>query len=68
MPHIHSNDYLVFERLHEREYEAEQQRQLARLSRLHPSRVHHLIGNLGAFFVALGTKLQQVEQHGEHAV
>jgi hypothetical protein len=68
MPPIHSTDHLVFERLQELQREGEQRRRLARSRKAHPSRLHHLIGRLGTFFVALGTKLQQVEQPGEPAV
>ncbi len=68
MPHLHSEEYLAFERLHERQLQMEQQRQLSHQSRPLLNSMQRLIGSLGTFFVALGTRLQQVKQHSERAV
>ncbi len=68
MTHIHNEEYLLLERLHERQNELEQRHRLAHLRKSYLSRVQHLIGALGRFFIALGTKMQQVEQHDEPAV
>ena len=64
MSHIHSTENLVFERLQEHQRLRNQRGQ--RAPRRIPSR--HLIGSLGAFFIAMGTKLQKIEQHSEHPV
>jgi hypothetical protein len=68
MAPIHSHEYLVFERLQERQHEQAQRRRLSQLGQSHLRRVQHLVSRLGTFFVAIGTKLQQVEQRGEHTV
>jgi hypothetical protein len=68
MAHLHSEEYLVFERLHERERQIEQQHKLAYQRERHLNSMQRLIGSIGTFFVALGTRMQKVQQHGEHAV
>ena len=68
MPHMHSEEYLVFERLHERQHQMEQQRQLAHQRRSYLNSMQRLMGNLGTFFKALGTRMQQVKQRSERAV
>ena len=62
MSHIHSTENLVFERLQQQQRERKQMRQPVRLSRPRLSRSRHLVGNLGTFFITMGTKLRQVEQ------
>ena len=64
MSHIHSTENLVFERLQERQRLRNLPGQ--QVPRRIPSR--HLIGSLGAFFIAMGTKLQKIEQRSEHTV
>lgn len=45
MPYAHTNEHVVFERLHEWQDQAEQQRRLAPLRRPYLSRVQRLIGS-----------------------
>ena len=68
MPHMHTEEYIVFERLHERQRQIEQQHQLAHPRMPHLNSMQHLIGSFGTFFKALGTRMQQVKQSGKHAV
>lgn len=68
MPHMHSEEYLVFARLHERQRQIEQKHQLAYQRKPHLNGLQRLIGNLGIVFIALGTRMQQVKRHSEHAV
>ena len=68
MSHIHSTENLVFERLQQRQHEQDQLRQRVRQDKPRLMRSRHLIGGLGAFFVSIGTKLQQVERRSKHAV
>lgn len=68
MPHMHNEDQFVFERQQVHEYEIAQRQQLAALRQLRPSFMHSLLGSLGAFFVRLGTRIQQYNQHTERAM
>lgn len=68
MPHIHTEEYLAFERLHERQREIDTQRRLSHRHESHLINIQPLLGSLGTFFIALGTRMQQVKQHGEHSV
>jgi hypothetical protein len=68
MAHLHNEEYLVFERLHERERQIELQQKLANQRKLQLNSMQRLIGSIGAFFVALGTRMQKVQRHGENAV
>lgn len=68
MAPIHGHEYLVFERLQERRHKQEQRRRLAHPRQPYPHCTQHLMSRLGTFFVALGTKMQRIEQHGERTV
>ncbi|HEU0001139.1 MAG TPA: hypothetical protein VFQ36_09590 [Ktedonobacteraceae bacterium] len=68
MSHIHSTENLVFERLQQQQHEQNRIRQRIHQDKPRLMRSRHLIGGLGAFFVSIGTKLQQVEQQSKHAV
>jgi len=68
MPHIRSEEYLVFERLHERERKMELQHQLAHQRRPLLNGIQRMIGSIGRLLIALGTRMQQVNQNSEHIV
>ena len=47
MPHLHSEEYLAFERLHERERQMKQQHELAHQGESHMSNFQRMMGNIG---------------------
>ncbi|HET8850942.1 MAG TPA: hypothetical protein VFN02_00300 [Ktedonobacteraceae bacterium] len=59
IPNISLQEYLVRERLRQRQSKAEQERMLAGLPR--HRRLRHLVGCPGTFFVTLGIHMQQLE-------
>ena len=62
-------EQLAVERHRELEREIAQRHLLAGLPRQHRNVGWHLVGRLGAMLVALGTRLEQVEQRrGEQAI
>ncbi len=54
-------DYLVVEHQHERLQEAEQRRNAAHAASSHNA-LRHLIGRSGALLVALGSRMERIEQ------
>jgi hypothetical protein len=68
IPNIHMHEQLLFERAQERQREIEQRHLLAGLRKPRRNVLRHVIGNLGTFFVALGTRMKQVEQSGVHSI
>ncbi len=68
IPNIHMHEQLLFERAQERQREIEQRHLLAGLRKPRRSVLRHTIGNLGTFFVALGTRMKQVAQSGVHSI
>ena len=68
MPHMHNEEFLAFERLHERERQMKQQQKLAHQGAHHMSNFHRMMGNIGGFLIALGKRMQKVAQHSEHIV
>ncbi len=68
MPHMRSEEYLVFERLHARERQMELQRQLAHQNEPQINNFQRMMGNIGGFLVAVGTRMQKVKQQSEHVV
>ncbi|HXX79821.1 MAG TPA: hypothetical protein VEI53_15115 [Ktedonobacteraceae bacterium] len=68
MPHMHDEEFLAFERLHERERQMKQQHKFAYRGEPHMSNFQRMVGNIGGFLIALGTRMQRVEQHSEHIV
>lgn len=66
MPPVHSTEYLAFERQRERYQGRHAGHQ--RLPKPHPNRARRMIGSLGTLFVAIGKKLQQVDQQNAHAI
>lgn len=62
MPNIHMHEQLLFERAQERQRELERRHLLAGLRKPRRSVMRHCIGNLGTFFVALGTRMKQASQ------
>jgi len=57
IPNTYIQEHLVRERLQQRQREAEQERMLVGLPR--HRRLRRLVGRLGVYFVALGTRMQQ---------
>jgi hypothetical protein len=68
MPNIHMHEQLLFERAQERQRELEQRHLLAGLRKPRRNVLRRCIGNLGTFFVALGTRMKQVEQSDVHSI
>ena len=68
MPNMHSQEFLVFERLHERERQMELQHQLVHVRGFRLNGLQRMIGSIGGFLILLGTRMQQVNQHSEHLV
>jgi hypothetical protein len=68
MPNSLIHEYLIRERVQERQREAQQERLLARLPKFHSSISRYLIARLGMFLVMLGTSMQQVEQQSRLVV
>ena len=62
MSHIHSTENLIFERLQQQQRERKQQWQPIQASKSRLSRSRRLVGNLGTFFIVMGTKLRRIEQ------
>jgi hypothetical protein len=68
VPNSYIHEQLVHERIQKWHREAEQARVLARLPRFRSRGVGSLLGGLGAFFVAVGTSLQQLELQNQRLV
>ncbi len=68
MPQMHSEEYLAFERLHERERQMKQQHQFIHQRDSRLGNFQRMKGNIGGFFKALGRRMLKVEQHSEHVV
>jgi hypothetical protein len=68
IPNIHIHEKLMFERAQEWRSEIEQQHLLASLRKPRPSRVQHMPGSLGTFFVALSTRMKLLVQGNEPSV
>ena len=68
MPNMHSQEFLVFERLHERERQMELQHQLVHVRGLRLNGLQRMIGSIGGLLIVLGTRMQQVNQQSEHVV
>jgi hypothetical protein len=58
---MHSEEYLVFERLHERERQMELQHQLAHQREPNLNSIQRLIGSLGTFFKAIGIRMHHIK-------
>lgn len=68
IPNIHIHEQLMAERVQQRQREIEQRHLLASLRTARHSVTRHIIGNLGTYFVALGTRMKHIEQRAEHPV
>lgn len=68
IPNIHMHEQFLFERAQERQRELERRHLLAGLRKPRRNLLRHIIGNLGTFFVALGTRMKQVEQSDVHSI
>jgi hypothetical protein len=68
VPNIHIHEQLMVERTQQWQREIERQQLLAPLRKPHASYTRHLIGSLGTLFVALGTRMKQLEQRSEPSV
>ena len=62
VPNMHNEEFLAFERLHERERQIKQQHKLAHQGEPHMSNFQRMKGNFGGFLISLGTSMQKVEQ------
>lgn len=67
-PHMHNEEFLAFERLHERERQLKQQHKFAHQGEPNVSNFQRMKGNIGGFLVALGIRMQKVEHQSEHIV
>jgi hypothetical protein len=56
MPHMHSEEHIAFARLHERQRKLEQQHQLAHQHKSYLNSMQRLMGSLGNYLIAIGTK------------
>ncbi|MGZ3609484.1 MAG: hypothetical protein ACXWPS_01765 [Ktedonobacteraceae bacterium] len=54
MPHMHNEEYLVFERLHERERQIEMQHLLTHQRKSQLNSMQRLMGSIGILFIAIG--------------
>ncbi|MGZ3625019.1 MAG: hypothetical protein ACXVDN_05165 [Ktedonobacteraceae bacterium] len=54
MPHMHNEEYLVFERLHERERQIEMQHLLTHQRKSQLNSMQRLMGSIGTLFIAIG--------------
>lgn len=61
MSPMHTQEFVVFERIQERQHEVEQRRLLTPLRRPQTRRMQRMVNRLGTCFIAFGIRIQRIE-------